>query len=470
VLLAAAVSDGCKGEIGGAILTGRVSVTIIGLGPEVTTAGRVVITSVDVPDFEEIIIEALPVIEAAEVEVQAGTWHVEYTPPDGYGVVADSSGSFDVTVIAGQTTPVSVTITNVVGFLAVNVTGLDTSAPNGGTAEIAIGGTLVATLNIPVSGSAQRSLVPGAYQVTYRAPSGFRLVAGQANPRPVTVLENQTVSETYAVEIRPPGTVLFHSDWSTDLGSTETAMLDTGQPIAWDEVIGNGRLVVVSSAGLNFPSSHVLQVDGVRRGTPPPSTVARQVGVTPLRNRWPIPEVGESLFFRLYKHFVYPANYPNLGNNNHPIGDRPGTSNWAWCFHSSSQGWQPRFQSQSTPAYYVLSNGTAPIYLARGTTYRLEWQIHRIGLLAFNAHIQIFDGSAVNPLYTDDDFYHVSGSGVRLTDNPPLTLAVENLLQGLIVGTNGPSGETGEDVIPMWYIGCVAVRADGWCGPYEDGI
>ncbi len=265
--------------------------------------------------------------------------------------------------------------------------------------------------------------------------------------------------------------VLFHSDWSTALGNTQRALLDQAKALPWDLVIGNGSTTtVIASTGLDFPSANCLQVNGDYAGAGAQPIQTRQVAVRPMNNRWPVPDVGQSLFFRLYKRLVYPCPmFPTLGNNNHPLEEQPGgASNWSWSFAVEPAGWRPALQSQVSTRFR-LGPPSAPIFLARNVTYRLEWQVHRIGATTCNLHARIFD-SAGALLHGDAAFVLDSNPGQSLATMPTLNLTDVQTLDGLQVGTNGPGVDPGGPTGPMWYLGAVAVRADGWCGPYANGV
>jgi hypothetical protein len=241
--------------------------------------------------------------------------------------------------------------------------------------------------------------------------------------------------------------------------------------VPWDIVIGSsnpraGRLVVVPSTGLDFPSANVLQVDGIDIET----IQTRQLSVLPGSNRWPVPAVGESVWFRVYKRLVYPVPlYPALGNNNHALEERSGNaSNWSFSFDVNEQGWRPKLQSQVATRYYLSDGSSAvAVYLARNVTYRFEWQVHRISDLSCNLHIRIFN-SAGTLLYDDNDFF--VNATQHLGQNPVLTLTDPQALDAWQLGTNGPGVNPSEDIVPMWYFGCAAVSRQNWVGPYSAGI
>lgn len=267
------------------------------------------------------------------------------------------------------------------------------------------------------------------------------------------------------------GAALFHSDWSTALGNSQRALLDQAKTLPWDLIIGNGSTTtVIASTGLDFPTANCLQVNGDYAGAGAQPIQTRQVAIRPMNDRWPVPAIGQSLFFRLYKRLVYPCPmFPTLGNNNHPIEEQPGgASNWSWSFTVEAAGWRPALQSQVSTRFR-LGPPSAPIFLARNATYRLEWQVHRIGATTCNLHARIFDSTGAL-LHGDSAFVLDSNPGQSLATMPTLNLTDPQTLDGLQVGTNGPGVDPGGPTGPMWYLGAVAVRADTWCGPYANGV
>lgn len=468
IFVAAAVGEACGGD---GSPTGTVRVTITGLSSG-TTAGTATITG---SGLSSPLVVPLPAAASGEATVLVGSYHVVYQPPAGHAMAPGSPNAVDLVVTLDSITEVSFAVVPANGLLRITVTGV-TSGTNGGSAQVLrtdIGGQTAQTVSVPIGGQVDTSLVPGGYSVDYSAPSGFRLTADQTDPRSVTVTPDTTTPVTYAIEAipaGPPPAVVFHTDWTTALGSSDAAVRDTGKTIPWDLVIGSsnpqpGRLIVVPATGLDFPSENCLQVDGVDID----SIQTRQVSVLPASDRWPIPAVGESVWFRVYKRVVYPASQPALGNNNHALEERSGnSSNWSFSFDINDNGWRPKFQSQVVNRY-ALSNGSSanPVYLARNVTYRLEWQIQRIAPATCNFHIRIYD-SANTLLYDDSDFY--IGTTQHLGQAPALTLTDPDALDAWQLGTNGPGANPDGDIVPMWYFGAAAVSRADWCGPYSQGI
>jgi hypothetical protein len=273
-----------------------------------------------------------------------------------------------------------------------------------------------------------------------------------------------TVSFQVQQGIQQPPAVVFHSDWSTALGTSDDAKLDRGQDLPWDRFIGNGRLSeVVPSTGLDFPSPNVLLVIAGWRGSPPGAAAEN-----PRIDGLPIPDVGESLFFRWYKRVVVPDAWAG-DENTHPIQDANtgAETNWMQEVTVSPDGtwshsWQVGANAWPNNRWYAPR-------LNKNQTYRFELQIHRLGTNTFQMHSRIYD-SAGRLLYDDEDFTNVNGTGT-LAEQPTLEFRDISILAGLQVGFNGlSSGVQSDFPMPLYYQGCVAIRTDDWCGPYSGGV
>jgi hypothetical protein len=410
------------------------------------------------------------------VPLPAGTYSVVYQPPAGYQMAPGNTNARDVIVTAGETGNVEFAVVQATGTISITVTGLAAGLPSGGSAQVTrtdLAGTAF-TLVVTPAGTSSGSAVPGDYSITYTPPAGYSMAAGSNATVARTVLTGATANASFTVQTAAPVTgFLFHSDWSTATGLTDAALRDTSKALPWDIVIGSQPLAntcaIVSAAGLDFPSTNVFQVNGDYAGPGVQPIMTRQVSILPGNNHWPIPAVGQSLFFRLYKRVVYPVPpNPALGNNNHCIEEQGGgASNWSFSFDIDANGWRPKMQSQVSTRF-MLSNAGAAAYLARNQTYRIEWQVHRIGATTYNLHMRIYN-SAGTLLYSDANFVNPA-NGQSLANAPTLTLTNPETLDGFQVGTNGPGVDPGGTVTPMWYIGCCAVRADDWCGPYAGGV
>jgi len=139
-----------------------------------------------------------------EQEIPIGTYQITYIPPAGHSLAAGQTADREVVVIAGALTEVTFALTPPAtsGTIRVTVSGLATGAASGGSASILrtdIGGQTPATLNIPAAGSADLPVPAGTYQITYSAPSGYQLAAGQVNPRNATINAGAGVTAAFTV-------------------------------------------------------------------------------------------------------------------------------------------------------------------------------------------------------------------------------------------------------------------------------
>src|SRR3990172_10546731 len=94
--------------------------------------------------------------------------------------------------------------------------------------------------------------------------------------------------------------VLFESEWNNSLGNSTTALMDGTK---WETGTNNGGGgEVISSTGLDFPTQNVLRVIAVWNGVGAYGVLIQET------NSWPVPDVGESLYFRWYVRQTVPDN------------------------------------------------------------------------------------------------------------------------------------------------------------------
>jgi hypothetical protein len=340
------------------------------------------------------------------------------------------------------------------------------------TAAIATGGgTLGGTLTVPTDAEG----VARFTNLSISGEAGDRTLRFTASS--LTATTSGTVSITVTEPPPPPPSgrrVIFASDWSTATGDSDAARRDVGKRIPWGGYGGApGVTDVIPATGLNFPTTNVLRVNGIRTGGAIQWIHTGQLTMTAYPysgvGLGDLP-VGESNYYRLYMHVVYPPDREALANGNHPIEETAGGGqNWAWTFIINQHGWRPRLGARVSTRYALSSGGNEAnaIYLARATTYRLEWQIRRTSVTNFEMHARIYNAAGVL-LYDDDDFVAMSQV---LSSNPQHTLNDPNTLRRFQLGTNGPSlrNDPITDIGPMWYLGGVAVCRGTWCGPYTPG-
>jgi hypothetical protein len=250
----------------------------------------------------------------------------------------------------------------------------------------------------------------------------------------------------------PPPTpqgIVFHSDWSTALGNGDQAKRDTNKPRPWTMSSGPRLSEVVPSNGLGFPTTNAFFV-----GTSGQGDLLRTTSI-------PVPNVGESLYYRVYFRVVAPSGLPDA--KTHPIqdGNAIGDVNWAFRVFTNTPGdtWDLNFFFNNNSGGWDL---VRPPNLDKNVTYRIEWQVHRTGANTFRFHAWVYD-SAGRLLYDDADFRNSNSSG-SLADQHEFNFhRVENL-NGLNAGINGGVGTPGDTW--MYYQAGMAVCSGAPCGPY----
>ena len=254
VLLAVStVASACSDDPTDNERNGRVHITILGLQAGAANAGSVRITGEGIEPIEEVIPASLT--ELGPLIVRAGTYHVEYTPPEGYTMAAGNTNVFDVTIVAGETTEITRTIVVANGTLDVTVTGLSASAVNGGSASVLrtdIGGQTPVIVPIATNGSASTSVVPGNYTVTYTPPAGHALAAGETGVEDAVVPASGSDAVSFAVEVLASTGTLRVSITGLEAGATsggDVQITRTGQPQIDEDVPVNGVLDLIVEVG-----------------------------------------------------------------------------------------------------------------------------------------------------------------------------------------------------------------------------
>jgi hypothetical protein len=406
-----------------------------------------------------------------------GTYTVTYSPPAGHTVAAGSTNpATGVVVGLGATGTAAFTVqpaaTN--GTISVTVTGLTGSPANGGSATAqrtdAAGSPVV--ISVSAAGSGSASVPAGTYTVTYSPPSGFSVAGGSTNPvTGLAVAVGATANTSFAVQVVSTAGLIFHSDWSTGIGTTDAIMRDTNKTLPWDARTGNtGILEVVAATGRDFP---VTMANVLR--------VRRPAGAAPfafcrISQKWPAPNVGESLFFRVYlrNEFADSEGVKSFSNH-HPVQTDP-TGPWQWKFGNNADGtFVLRFNLDNTPSpYNSWMTGTFPgTPLPKFATLRLEWRITRVTSTQYTVHARVYNSSNVL-LYSEDGVGATGGAFKSNTAGTQETMKQRDglltigtgdndLLRNLEVGVNGGPTFTTDQ---FYFWGGVMVRGDNWCGPY----
>ena len=375
--------------------TGTVRVTIDGFVTTVSNAGTVLITGTNINQIEL----TLPTA-SGDTTVPVGTYHVVYTPPAGYAMAPGQSNELDVTVEKDEITDVALTVVQASGVLRLSVTGLGGAAPNGGSAQVLrtdIAGQAPQAVNVPLAGTVDVTLVNGQYSVTYSPPSGHELTGAETNPKSVVVGDGITPVSFAVQVVVAPVDIAFHSDWSTALGSSQSALLDASKPLPWDMKGGNGSLneIVPNTAALGFPTSMANVFRNVAQfsGNAGQTVLTDQLRLTHTLNHIPIPDPGESLYYRWYVRYVVPDAIDPDGGTPHPVQDGPAASqqNWMWETPILQNGtWIPQFNFAGANDF--PNNRWASPPLQKNVTYRVEFRLERISETQFVPEIRIFSG------------------------------------------------------------------------------
>jgi hypothetical protein len=252
----------------------------------------------------------------------------------------------------------------------------------------------------------------------------------------------------------PRTDLIFKSDWTGSLGSSSTVLLNGVWSITSTN-FDDGRMEVIESTGLDFPSPNVLRVDAVEDRDAFAEMRATGLGV---------PAEGTYRTWRWYFRCVQPNGLSDI--NTHPIEDANGLTSHAqqWDF-SPING-----TDEYTPRYDTVAGGGgqyAPPAVPKGVTHRCEIQLLRVNATQFRLYGSIFDTDD-NLLYDSADFVNEITPFDNLGDGL-FTFADIDALDGLTCGLNGI---TPPAPFPFTYAyeGCFAVRdssTDELIGPYH---
>lgn len=261
--------------------------------------------------------------------------------------------------------------------------------------------------------------------------------------------------------------VLFHSDWSTALGNTNAALLDTDKAIPWQATANPADHLHVVAAAAYFPTAGFANCLVAQLQDNVTASVAVNFGGAG-------PAVGGSRYWRAYLYVDYPdATSSYVGGGNHPTADYCGgcgdsESNRLWVMHlAHSQG------SSKVDLYFQMEGGQGPPYdigsvLSARTPYRIEVKATKATASTYTMDVRVYAESGTTPLYTGSDFIARYGTKNAMTA-ATFTLPASPSWSSFVVGTNGVTGwpGAGETISHVWGGACVC--ANDWCGPYRNG-
>jgi hypothetical protein len=429
--------------------------------------------------------------------VPPGDYTATYLPPTGFELVDPtlSPSSIHVDPDSIQTFTLDCQAAVATGGVSVAVTGL-TGASAGGnvSAQLSDGTGTVFTLALPAPSPAGATsgvltgLPPGTYGVSYTAPVGFQLTNPGSSPSFVTVTVGGTANTAFACRSNPVGALLFVSDWSTAVGSTSSARLDSSKAKPWTAATGGQSPSVVAAPTTDpfghsprhtFPAgmTNVLRVTHHDNGSN--GCVAGAVWVGGM----PVPSTGETYFYRMYLRVDYAddeGNFESILNSHHPVQNNDGGTNvgaWNWLWASKNNGtfaikFAPLDATFPKNRWIPCNASKAQQYLAKGTVYRIEWALTKTGTDRYTMDIRIYDNAGTLLFNSDGVGTTPSGNAIRDASSD-LTLAatgtgipIEDTQQAfLYVGTNG-SNMRATQRDEFSYYGGVMVRSDTWCGAF----
>jgi hypothetical protein len=443
------------------VSTGTLSVTVTGLSASAANGGSALAHRTDAAGTDQTI--NISAAGSGSGSLPAGTYTVTYTPPTGHtvngtnpvtGVVVTVGASTSVGFAAAQSSVPT-------GTVAVTVTGLSASAPNGGSAlahRTDAAGT-DQTINISAAGSGSGSLPAGTYTVTYTPPSGHT-VSG-TNPVTgvvVTVGASTPVGFTAAQSV-PTGGLIFAAQFRT-LGTGAAALTDSNR----FDTSTEGVIVTAASTGISgWPVANVLRVDSAA-GTH--DNIRCSVNMGPLA-------VGATRYHRVY--FASTMDAGSTDNSAHPIENQGvgvdeeyGIGTW-WHDGSGNQlaptSWNWSIFAGDDIHFREATGGGFPmpiVAIAQHVVWRIEWAIHRISATQYTVQARRYNAAGV--LQADEsDLFRDTGQTLGGT---VFTITNANSFAWLSGGSNQggwmPAGSS-----PQCYQTAFAVSDEDWLGAYN---
>lgn len=266
-------------------------------------------------------------------------------------------------------------------------------------------------------------------------------------------------SNTITLSAAPSG-VVFHSDWSYGVGDSHDAdyvniMTDGGTFTQYAEsmrIADGPQTTIMSASGIftaGFTNCMRTELDGTNANVQ-------------MHGEWPIPGVGEDLYYRVYVYYDIPNSEPtNSYAGNHGIEvPSSGNNNWSWKFGHTN--------GSANFTIYLSTPGQMPFdfigpTLTFRTEYRFETRIHKVSSTTFWPSVRIYSAGGTL-IHDETDF---GGNWDMANHNP---IACENAAwDDWIIGTNGPGWSFGAGTC-YYYYGGVCVSDDDWCGVYTGGI
>lgn len=266
--------------------------------------------------------------------------------------------------------------------------------------------------------------------------------------------------------------VLFHSDWSTETGTSASARFDRGKSRPWTDGWFDAASTVVIPVGdsLDFPTENVLA------NYVSPGRGGGQVRIVESDRYFEPPAIGESLYLRFYRRIALPDSHGGDQTTHGFHDDEACCSSGNLSLTVTTNG-SGTFGLQLGTGYAANDTiafwSTQPNALRKHQTYRMEFRIHRIQADAFRLYARVYDSD--DRLVLSDRDFRATGWGARgnwsLADGLPLRFNSGRGVEALMawrVGLNGLGGVTGS--YPHGYWGAFAICTDDWCGPYDQGM
>lgn len=393
------------------------------------------------------------------------------------------------------------------------LTGISPSSgsSDGGTTLTLTGTNFIAGATVTVGGTSATSVsVVSSVSITCVSPAHS---AGVVDVTVTIAGVNATITSGYTYTAPA---IVFHADWSTATGVTQSALLDSSKTLPFDNAADFGgqevmRVVTAASAGISVPvgMANLLRIRRNNVNSGGFCKIGTNASASATSPKWAALGVGESWFARVYTYCAVPDSegktpIPGAGGLSHHPWQQPhdighieiltdypyndGTMNCEFYTGAGSSS-APRDKAQLGP--YIGGADVIGARLPKATLLRREMMWRRDTSTTFSCYIRIYDATNESSggngvlLWSEDGVGASQGTvcqqgqgsaSMKAGDGAYGTVAPNTILDDLrsiAIGENGGYFGYSQDV--FWYIGGVAIAqgptaSTTWINKYSGGI
>ena len=262
-------------------------------------------------------------------------------------------------------------------------------------------------------------------------------------------------------------TLLFCTDWHSDVGLGAKAILDSlsycGTPWGAEHSSGSVKVIATADSARDYPTTNFLQLPNTFNG----------VRFDAADNRYDTVDVGSSIYVRYYVRYLLAGctasqdsheEYHNTGSGGNWGPTVAGT--YKICQNTDSLTFSLSAWAMGAPVRRYWRPIDTSGKIARNVTYRVEYAVHRVsattywmqGRLYNGANGAIIDTSFVGAAGADNDGDPIQGDTFTVAQS-----SLDSSLRGhFLVLEDAQTGVTGAFAEYAAFAKCTVT----WCGPY----